>query len=211
MASPAVLRIPVKYFVTILVVAIVGALVGGIYAGSRSVTYSANSILLVTPAAAKSGENLSQVSTYIFANMASYDALATTSQVLDAAAVELGGEVDLKELSARLAVEVPTGSSIITISSTKNDRGQAVDIANAVGNALRKSVVDLSPTLNDKKTIDVVVVQPAGDRVTANGRNVGGWILGGVVVGLIAGVLLTRLLFGPAPLAPRTTEVTSEQ
>lgn len=211
MAPSATLRIPVKYLVTLAIVAISGALAGGVFAVSQGVTYSASTTLIVIPAASKSGDNLSEVSSYIFANMASYDALATTSEVLDEAATELGGKSDRQTLTKNLGVQVPTGSSMITISSTKSERALAVGVADAVGNALVKSVVELSPRQNDEPVLDVTVVQPAQDGVRTNSPNVGWWILGGLVVGLVLGVLLTRLLFGPAPVAPpRATGATPE-
>lgn len=201
MFDSAVFKVPVRYLVTLALCLLLGAIAAVGFAASRPVTFSAHTVLYVTPASARSNDNLSQVLSYVFDSMASYEALASTSQVLEGAATELGGGVQPDELLAGLAVEVPTGSSMITITSTKENRGEAVDIANAVGGALKTSVVELSPRQKGKPTIDVAVVQPAEDDVRSNGRHIMSWALGGVVIGLAVGIVLARLLFGPAPLS----------
>jgi succinoglycan biosynthesis transport protein ExoP len=219
-----------RYFAALyrrwFVVALVGLLGLGLAAAltsSHTSKYRASTSLFFSVSGASSVSDLSQGATYTQNLMPSFSALATTAQVLDPVAQQLGLHKTDSQLASMIRTKTATGAVILQIFVTDTSAQESAAIANAVAAQLAKSVATLSPavTQGGTKQLNATVVAQAPvprARLAATGKKTR--YAEGLVGGLVIGVLLvlarelldTRirneeelLLVTAAPLVGRVT------
>jgi capsular exopolysaccharide synthesis family protein len=190
---------PSRYFAALyrrwFVVVLVGLLGLGMAAAltsSHSAKYRASTSLFFSVSGASSVSDLSQGATYTQNLMPSFSALATTAQVLDPVAQQLGLHKTDSQLASMIKTKTATGAVILQIFVTDSSASESAAIANAVAAQLAKSVGTLSPavTQGGQKQLNATVVAQAPvprERVASSGKKTkyAEGLLGGLIIGAI--------------------------
>jgi polysaccharide biosynthesis transport protein len=177
------------------VVVLVGLLGLGLVAAltsSHSSKYRASTSLFFSVSGASTVSDLSQGATYTQNLMPSFSALATTAQVLDPVAQQLGLHKTDSQLASMIRTKSAIGAVILQIFVTDSSAPESAAIANAVAAQLAKSVSTLSPavTQGGTKQLNATVVAQAPvprARLAATGKKTryAEGLLGGLIIGLL--------------------------
>jgi capsular exopolysaccharide synthesis family protein len=111
--------------------------------------YTATTRLFIAVSGTQSATDLAQGSNFAEKQMASYAEVATSPRVLAPVITQLGLPTTPKDLAESVEVTVPVDTVILEVSATDPDPGRAAQIANAVGQELRRAAVELSPQKED--------------------------------------------------------------
>lgn len=174
-----------KFLAVVLGMAVLGAVVAGAAAALRPETYTSTTTVMVTPAKTLPGAQTETVSQYILSNMPTYNNLAKTSSVLEGAA-DHGRTAD--EISKDLTVEVPTGSTLVSLAYTDSDERRSADVADDLAQGLRDSIREYAPQLDGASQVDVSIVQEGSAATSSNKPSVTRWAAIGAFVGLVVGL-----------------------
>lgn len=189
----------------VLALAIVGAVLGGYYGAQRSDNHVAQATIFVSLDTAGSGTDINQGAAFVQSQMPSYAEFVHTQLVLQPVAEELGIEGGADALRARVEVNHPPETALLTVSAYDPSREQAVRIANGVIEELQAAIVEAAdPGGENVVRVDVEVVdepsaaadQPAGVADARGGEReqfVLVFAVGGAVLGLL--LLATAAVF----------------
>jgi capsular exopolysaccharide synthesis family protein len=191
-----------KFWLLLVVLAVVGAGAGFAIAQATPPTYRATSKVFVSVEQGETVTELVQGSTFAQNIVQSYAQLATMPVVLDPVIARLGLDVTARELARTVTADTPLNTVIVEISATSGDPVEAAAISNATAQSLATTVHALSPDRADgTSSIAVRTVSPADPPVfpiapntrfmTATGLLVG--LLLGMGVALVAQVLDTKV------------------
>lgn len=195
MTAADVLRLVVRRWPIVVAVTLVGVALGGLYAMRSAATYSATSSLIINPSPTSTRSDLESTNAYIQSRMETFRTLASTAKVLFPVREQLKMDAAGEDLSSMISVDVPTNSSVISITATSPDPARAEVVADAVLSSLGAAVKDVSPSQRSgEPVVDVLVVQKATDAVTKNERSLTTWLGLGGLAGLTAGVGVSRVL-----------------
>lgn len=154
--------------------------------------YRATAGVFVSVNGSDTVSDLSQGNNFSAARVKSYAALATTPEVLRAAAGAAGVTGSAASLARNVLVETDPDTVIITITSTASDRDRSATVANAVADELIETVQRVERR-NSGGLVQLSVVQratPPADPFTPRMPvNLALGLLGGLVVGLSAALL----------------------
>ena len=128
-----------RWFVVVLV-GLLGLGLAAALTSSHSAKYRASTSLFFSVSGASSVSDLSQGATYTQNLMPSFAALATTAQVLDPVAQQLGLHKTDSQLAREIKTKTATGAVILQIFVTDSSASESAAIANAVAAQLAKSV-----------------------------------------------------------------------
>ena len=174
-----------RHWLPAAIAAILGLIAGVVYAFSSPTAYSANASLIVNPGTPQQGGDVGQLNSFIIARMESYAALAETSMVLSPVATKLNETDGATALQDRLTFQVPTGSSIITVSATGSDRESAIALANEVTTSLSSAIEKTTPAQsNGKASVAVMIVQKGQDDVQVVKKSFALYGVLGMILGL---------------------------
>jgi capsular exopolysaccharide synthesis family protein len=181
-----------RWFVVVLV-GLLGLGLAAALTSSHSAKYRASTSLFFSVSGASSVSDLSQGATYTQNLMPSFSALATTAQVLDPVAQQLGLHKTDSQLAKMIKTKTAIGAVILQVFVTDSSASESAAIANAVAAQLAKSVSTLSPavTQGGTKQLNATVVAQAPvprNQVAATGKKTK--YAEGLLGGLILGVLL---------------------
>jgi capsular polysaccharide biosynthesis protein len=192
-----------RYVVIVVVAALLGAVLAGIFSWSRGDQYRATTRLFFTSAAA----NVMDIYEATLAGqqrVLTYQVLASDPELLADAADRAGTSVDMDTLGRNLHVDVPPGTIIMDISVDNADPAVAAGLANAVADELISTVDQLErPLGGGPPTVALTVVQEAVpsskpvaklDLVFVALGAAAGLVLGGLIAAALA--LLHRLRSG---------------
>ncbi len=180
-----------RWFVVVLV-GLLGLGLAAALTSSSAAKYRASTSLFFSVSGASSVSDLSQGAAYTQNLMPSFSALATTAQVLDPVARQLGLHKTDSQLAAMIKTKTATGSVILQIFVTDSSASESAAIANAVAAQLAKSVGTLSPavTQGGQKQLNATVVAQAPvprERVASSGKKTkyAEGLLGGLIIGAL--------------------------
>lgn len=166
------MRLVVRRWPIILAVTVVGVLLGGLYAMRGSVTYSATAFLIINPSPTSTRSDLESTNGYIQSRMETFRTLASTAKVLSPVRHQLKMDAAGEDLGSMIAVDVPTNSSVMSITATSPDPSRAELVADTFLSSLGAAVKDVSPSQRSgEPVVEVVVVQKAADTLTRNQRS----------------------------------------
>ncbi len=181
----------VAFLAVVLGTAVLGAVVAGAAAALRPETYTSTATVMVAPDKALPNAQTDSVSQYVLSNMPTYNNLATTTTVLQEAA-DHGRSTD--EISQHLAVEVPTGSTLIKLAYTDTDRERSAAVADDLAAGLQKAIREYSPRADGTSQVDVTIVQDGASATSSSTPQVSRWATVGGVVGAIVGLAAAQAL-----------------
>lgn len=187
------------YVVIIVVAALIGAIVAGIFSWSAGDQYRATTRLFFTSAAT----NVLDVYEATLAGqqrVLTYQVLASDPKLLDDAANKAGVSLDPDVWGRSLHVDVPPGTIIMDISVDNTDPDVAATLANAVADELMSSVSQLErPLGGGPPTVGLTVVQ----RAIPTAGPVAKLDIVFVVFGAAAGLVLGGLISATVALVRR--------
>jgi capsular exopolysaccharide synthesis family protein len=149
--------------------------------------YTATARLFIAVSGSQSATDLAQGSNFAERQMSSYAEVATSPRVLAPVITQLGLPTTPKDLAEAVDATVPVDTVILEISATDPDPSRAAQIANAVGEELKKATGELSRQEEDG-TQAVVATTIAEAEVPDKASSPK--ILLNLGVGLIVGLLL---------------------
>lgn len=120
---------------------------------------------------------------------------ARSHTVSDAAAQKLGGGTSPDDVESATELAVPTGSSIITVTSTAGTPDRAADTARAVTDGLGETLAHTNPTKGHLSLVTTQQAQSDGEATSPQPLVV---LTAGLLIGLAAGVLWA-VWRGPQP------------
>ncbi len=183
-----------RWWVLIVVGAILGAALG--YGLSKLVkpTYTATSQVYVSLAQGNSAGELANGANYNQQQMPSYAELATAPVVLDPVISALNLSTTSAQLAKAVSVSIPQGTTILQISVTDPSPKASADIANKVAESVSQAIVDVSPrTTTGIKNVTIRTIAPADVPLSQSAPKVPLNTALGLLVGLLL-VLATVLL-----------------
>lgn len=195
-----------RRWVSVTIIALATIAVAAAASLTMATEYTAKTRLLFSvDTTTASGSDLAQGTNFAERQMSSYAEVATSPLVLDPVIGQLGLTGSAATLASKVTATVPPDTLILEISAVDSDRQRTAQIANAVGEELRRAVDRLSPkrttTENGKKEETAVVQAEIFDPALAPGRpsspNVPRNLALAVALGLLLGVgvaLLRQLL-----------------
>ncbi len=135
-----------RYWLVLVVLAVLGAGVGYLHATLTPPTYRSTSQVLLTSDVGGSASNIAQSSNYIESIVASYVLLADSETVLAPVIEDLRLDTTPQALANQVQASSPLNTVIIQISVTAGDPVLARDIAVAVTEQLASTVEEVSPS-----------------------------------------------------------------
>lgn len=187
----AVLR---KYWVSIVVLTVLGLVGATIVTLVTPPTYTARSAVFLAVRGGDSASELAQGANYATNQVRSYAQVATTPTVLQPVITNLQLVTTPAELAESVTASIPANTALIDIAVIDRDPELSARVAQAIGEQLVATVGQLSPAdSNGKRAVVATIVTPATvplekttPRTTLN-----------LAAGLLAGLLLG---FGQAML-----------
>ena len=177
------------WIVAILLLSVIGA---GVSSAVADRTYTATAGVYFSVRSVNGVDGLSVASSFSQSQLPSYATLATTPEVLDPVADDLGLQGGASALAGRLRVTALDGTVVLDIAATDTDPARATRIANAVAAQVITVVEDLSPSVSttNQSAVEATVVAPATTPKSPSSPNVSLNLVAGVVLGLGLGILV---------------------
>ncbi|MBD5785288.1 polysaccharide biosynthesis tyrosine autokinase [Cellulosimicrobium terreum] len=183
-----------KRWVSVAVLGIVGALLGGALSFVTTPTYSARSQVFVSVQGSDSTTDLLQGSNFTVRQVKSYTELVTSPRVLDPVVEELGLAEDASSLAARVRAESPLDTVLINVIATDESPRLAADLANATARSLAEVVGELeTPAGAGESPVQISTVRSATVPESPSSPNTRLNVALGLVLGLVVGVVLAVL------------------
>lgn len=184
-----------KFWLLLVVLAVVGGGAGYALAQSMAPTYRATSKVFVGVEQGETVTELVQGSTFAQNIVQSYAQLATMPVVLEPVIAELGLDVTPRELARSVKADAPLNTVIVEISATDGDPAQAAAISNATSRSLAAAVHEISPTRVDgTSSVIVRVVSPADPPMYPIAPNTKFMAATGLLLGLVLGLATALVL-----------------
>jgi len=155
----AVLR---KYWISVLSLTVLGAVLAGIYVMITPPTYTAQSQVFLSVQGGQTTSDLVQGSSYATTVARNYALVATTPKVLDGVIKDLNLATTAQALATHVTTSIPTNTSIINIDVVDGSAQQAADIAQSVAENLELAVAELSAVSTSvQTTVTSNIITPA--------------------------------------------------
>jgi succinoglycan biosynthesis transport protein ExoP len=180
-----------RQWVTIVVLTVLGALGGFLYAESSTAVYRSSTSVLVTSEFGATGSDLVQGSTYVENLVTSYVALAVSPKVLQPVIDDLGLETTPQSLANSVTADSPLNTVLINIHVTGENPSTTARIADAVTDSLSEAVAGVSPKVDGKPAIRLTTTQPASVPKVPVEPNKRRETALGLLIGLLLGVALS--------------------
>lgn len=183
-----------RQWASVLIGALVGLLLGGLYALTAPVTYRAQASVFFSLTAGHSAADLVQGSTYAQNQVESFARLATTPAVLQPVVDRLGLRESAADLAGKVDASVPVGTVIVGVGVTDASPQRSAQLANAVIDSLTTVVEKIAPKDDGgKPTVHGTTVAPAEVPTAAASPDVPLGLAAGLVAGLVAGLAVAWL------------------
>ena len=183
-----------RYWIVVLVAAILGGLVAfGVSRVSPQV-YSAKATLYFSITYGASGSDLNQGATYAQSQMLSFAELARSAQVLDPVATALDLDLSATTLASMIDASTPENTVVIDLTASTSDPELSVALANETARSLTDAVRQVAPRdEDDRSTVTVRTVETATLPTSPTSPNTRVNVIAGVLLGLLAAVLYVVL------------------
>ncbi|MGX1793238.1 polysaccharide biosynthesis tyrosine autokinase [Microbacterium sp. NPDC055312] len=190
-------RILHKNWILLVVLLLVGLAGGAGYALMQAPKYTASTQLYVSvrTEGAATGD-LVQGTTFARQMVTSYVDVVDTALVLEPVIEELGLDLTVAQLAARVSASTPLNTVLIDIAVTEGDRDEAAEIANAIAESFGSVVQGTleQPTGAEASSpVTITITEPAVAPIEPTSPNVRMLILLGGLLGLALGVGLAML------------------
>lgn len=200
MDADNVVRVLRLHWITIVVLAVLGAASGFALTQTIPKEYEAQSQMILVIADTESTSDLPQISKYSQEQARNFSVLATRQMVLQPVIDQLDLDVSVAQLRQRVATNVPLNTSLITITVTDRSPERAAEVSNAVARSLTRAMREIAPRVDDSRTSPVTlrVVEAAVPPSSASSPSVALFTFLGLLAGLLASavVVLVRELIG---------------
>lgn len=192
--------------VSILLGGLLGGVLGASYVVSVGESYSATATLIVNPARPEAAVEIGQLADAISKRMDSYKVVGQTNAVIDPAAQSLGTDYTRDNVREGLEIGVPVGTSILNVTARASTPERSMAISNAVAGSLARKVDSLAPTQpGGSPSVGVISLQ-AADTAAAKRANPTPWLLGGTLIGGLAGDTINRAVRNRDPQSSSTRD-----
>lgn len=149
--------------------ALIGALLGGVFGMTRPATATATSSLYVSSAKPETGVDSSQLTNTVLSKMYSYYKFTQSNTVLQPVIDKLKLDTTVNELRSSVQASVPEDSMVIEVSVEADAPEQAALIANAVRDSLRNAVLEMTPDqAGGSPSVEVFRYQDAAQATTVS-------------------------------------------
>lgn len=186
-----------RWRLIVLTTVLLGAVVAAASVAATPI-YTARASLFVSLPYGNTAGELSQGSTYTQGQMQSFAELATQPVVLDPVIADLELETTTTALARSISARVAGDTVILEVSAEDPSPSLAAAIANSVVEHLNVAAQQVSPRRDDGKP--TVAMTPIGQAVAPQypsspntRRNVAAALLAGLILGVSAAVVLSRL------------------
>jgi len=183
----AVLR---KYWLSLVGLTALGAVLAGVYVFLTPPTYTAETQVFLSVQGGQTTNDLVQGSSYATTVARNFALVATTPKVLDGAIQDLSLGTTSQALATHITTSIPTNTSIINIDVVDGSAQQAADIAQSVAENLKSAVADLSTVSASVQTtvVTATIITPAVVPSSPTSPKLALTLALGLVVGLAIGV-----------------------
>lgn len=190
MATGDVFRLLRRHWLFIVVLALVGAASGLVWAAFRTPEYTAKAELFVTVTTGQSTGELAQSSNFSQQQARNFAALATREIVLGPVIEDLHLSLTVGELRKRVSASVPLNTSLISLQASASRPQLAADIANAAARELATTVAGMSPKVDDVRgtPIKAQLIETAIAPALPASPNISLLALFGLLAGLVVAV-----------------------
>ena len=195
-----------KRWLTIAVLALLGALAGYLFAQFTPEQYRSTGSVLITSTRGDSTAELTQGSAFVRDTIPSFVVLATSDVVLRPVIDELQMETTPARLGSLVSASAPLDSAVIEIAVVHGSAARAQEITRAVMESFAAQVSAVSPhTSSGDPTVEAKTIQFASLSRWAFAPNTRLLTAGGALAGFALGVLyaLARRLVGDHIGGPR--------
>jgi len=183
-----------RYWIVVLVAAILGGLVAFGISRLSPQSYSAKATLYFSITYGASGSDLNQGATYAQSQMLSFAELARSAQVLDPVARTLDLDLSAATLATMIDASTPENTVVIDLTASSSDPELAVALANETASSLTDAVRQVAPRdENSRSTVTVRTVETATLPTSPTSPNTRVNVIAGVLLGLLAAVLYVVL------------------
>jgi capsular polysaccharide biosynthesis protein len=184
------LALVARYWIVVLVAAILGGLVAFGVSRLSPQVYNATATLYFSITYGASGSDLNQGATYAQSQMLSFAELARSAQVLDPVANALDLDLSSTTLASMIDASTPENTVVIDLTASSSDPELAVALANETARSLTDAVRQVAPTdEDDRSTVTVRTVETATLPTSPSAPNTRVNVIAGVLLGLLAAVL----------------------
>lgn len=191
MESTSALSAILRYWKSVLALALLGTLLGTALVFATGKQYSSTAELFLSIQIAETTGEISQTSQYARDQATNFATMATSERVLAPTIKDLGLDVTVADLAQHITADVPLDSSAITLTVKYSDPEQAADIANAAAEHLIETVTALSPKVNNKTSpVALTKVDTATADSTPVSPSIPLYIIGGLVLGALVGAAI---------------------
>ena len=193
------LRILHKYWIAITALTLIGISFGGVASLLGTPKYQATTQLYVSVRGAGQGiGELAQGNAVARQSVSTYAAIAKTESVLKPVVERLNLEVSAGTLASQVQADAPSNQSLVSISVTGLEPSQTANIANAIGESLKKVVeneLEASMIKGEPSLVSLNTVQSATTPSAAISPRPALNILLGAFLGIALGVGYAVLKF----------------
>ncbi len=141
-----------RNWVVVAVTVVAGLVTAGAVAFTSPTTYETSAKVLFTGHDTGSGQDLAYVGAYVQSRMATYSTLDGSTELLEAAAEEIGGGETAETLRPRIDIEVSERETVAVVVATDETAAGAARAADAVAVALLDSVARVEPEFASSPT-----------------------------------------------------------
>jgi len=150
-----------KYWVSIVLLTILGCIGAGVYIWYTPPVYTSSSTVLLSVTGGNSASDLLQGTNYATAVSRSLAQVATMPYVLEPVIRDLKLEMSSGALASKISATIPTNTQLIIITVRDGDKVRCKDIAGSVAANLVKSVESLYPAdANGRQLVQAKIVAP---------------------------------------------------
>ncbi|MDR2931438.1 MAG: polysaccharide biosynthesis tyrosine autokinase [Propionibacteriaceae bacterium] len=142
-----------KYWISVLVITVLGAAAGAGYFLLAPSVYTAQVTVFLSASGDSTPNGLIQGSNYATAQARSFAQMVTLPIVMDPVIKDVGSSLSSDQMAAKVTTSIPTNTSLINISVTDGDAGQSAKIAQATAEALVDAIKRLSQIDSTSKPV----------------------------------------------------------
>jgi capsular exopolysaccharide synthesis family protein len=183
-----------KYWLSIVMCTLLGALAAGVYVYLASPVYTAQVQILVNVTVGDSVGEMVQGSTYASAQVRNLAQIVTTDQILNPVIQDLGLSETRAQLAARVTATIPTNTTLINISARAGDAAGSATLAQAVAESLVTQIRTIYETKDGSvPTVAGTIMQNAVPPASPTSPKTTQSLALGLVAGLAVGIGLAVL------------------
>jgi capsular exopolysaccharide synthesis family protein len=166
--------------------ALLGLLVGLLYAGQQTPVFEAQASVVVSTGQSSDVSDLNAGNTFASQAVKTYATVATSPLVLNPVISKLNLDTTPGALQSAITTSIPLDTTVLSIAVQDPSAQRAADIANAVSDSLKAAVAQISPATSRSADVTVTRIQPA----TVPGSPISPKVALDAALGLLVGLVL---------------------